>query len=394
MWHDVQRDYSGKCTCGSYEPGDPAWKMGEHARQASLQQTPADACMQIEYGAECHISKRPYTKFRWRPGSDARYKSTIICQEVAKAKNVCQVCLLDLKHNLPVQVRDQLSNAVVEDIPESDVGLEYQLALKESRGELGAQFKDKDAKEDENLARLTRTTPYYKVRSAASTRLLFGSPCLHGTHTIVRVRGVAAGKYQYAVPYCIARSDTRELVQLLLIMTVMQRNRAQLCSFFARGECNRGAECPYRHEMPQTGELAEQNIRDRYYGINDPVARKMMRRLGERVKLDPPEDPEIKTLYVGNIEASWKEDDLREVFEKHGEVTTIRIVHSKSCAFVTFATRQVSPFRDPSTSCMRSRAVEPCICSTKEAQCAGRCIRFECSVCRRRRLRRTNCTMH
>jgi pre-mRNA-splicing factor RBM22/SLT11 len=117
--------------------------------------------VQIEYGAECHISKRPYTKFRWRPGSDARYKSTIICQEVAKAKNVCQVCLLDLNHNLPVQVRDQLTNAVVEDIPESDVGLEYQLALKESRGELGAQYKDETTNVD--LARVARTTPYYKV---------------------------------------------------------------------------------------------------------------------------------------------------------------------------------------------------------------------------------------
>jgi pre-mRNA-splicing factor RBM22/SLT11 len=27
----------------------------------------------ISYGAECHISGRPYTVFRWRPGSDARY---------------------------------------------------------------------------------------------------------------------------------------------------------------------------------------------------------------------------------------------------------------------------------------------------------------------------------
>lgn len=137
--------------------------------------------MQIEYGAECHISKRPYTKFRWRPGSDARYKSTIICQEVAKQKNVCQVCLLDLKHNLPVQVRDQLSNAVVEDIPESDVGVEYQLALKQSRGELGAQYKDGDLKEDDNLARLTRTTPYYKVRLPARLR----SACLHSMSTCV-----------------------------------------------------------------------------------------------------------------------------------------------------------------------------------------------------------------
>jgi hypothetical protein len=46
---------------------------------------------QIEYGGQCHISNRPYTVFRWRPGNDARYKKTIVCQEVAKAKNVCQV---------------------------------------------------------------------------------------------------------------------------------------------------------------------------------------------------------------------------------------------------------------------------------------------------------------
>ena len=26
-----------------------------------------------------------------------------------------------------------------------------------------------------------------------------------------------------------------------------QRNKAHLCSFFARGECNRGSSCPYRY---------------------------------------------------------------------------------------------------------------------------------------------------
>ena len=51
-----------------------------------------------------------------------------------------------------------------------------------------------------------------------------------------------------------------------------------MCSFFAKGKCNRGAECPYRHEMPSTGELADQNIRDRYYGVNDPVAKKLLAR--------------------------------------------------------------------------------------------------------------------
>ena len=57
-----------------------------------------------------------------------------------------------------------------------------------------------------------------------------------------------------------------------------KRNLPHLCSFFAKGECNRGATCPYRHEMPLTGELANQNIKDRYFGNNDPVAAKMMRK--------------------------------------------------------------------------------------------------------------------
>ena len=27
----------------------------------------------IEFGGECHISGRPYTVFRWKPGAEARY---------------------------------------------------------------------------------------------------------------------------------------------------------------------------------------------------------------------------------------------------------------------------------------------------------------------------------
>ena len=45
-----------------------------------------------------------------------------------------------------------------------------------------------------------------------------------------------------------------------------KRNQARVCSFWVRGECKRGAECPYRHEMPESGPLSEQNIKDRYYG--------------------------------------------------------------------------------------------------------------------------------
>jgi len=54
-----------------------------------------------------------------------------------------------------------------------------------------------------------------------------------------------------------------------------ERNRAHVCSFFLRNACNRGDSCPFRHEKPEDqGELANQNIKDRYYGVNDPVAKK------------------------------------------------------------------------------------------------------------------------
>ncbi|KIY99158.1 pre-mRNA-splicing factor RBM22/SLT11 [Monoraphidium neglectum] len=185
----------------------------------------------IPNGGACHISGRPYTVFRWRPGNDARYKKTIICQEVAKAKNVCQVCLFDLDYGLPVQVRDTALGIEKDEIPESAVGKEFQLNEQVKAGETDSAFGG-GGRPSEMLERLARTTPYYK------------------------------------------------------------RNQARVCSFFVRGQCTRGAECPYRHEMPTSGPLSEQNIKDRYYGINDPVAAKLLSRYEEKGKLEAPADTE------------------------------------------------------------------------------------------------------
>lgn len=235
--------------------------------------------VQIEYGGQCHISDRPYTVFRWRPGNDARYKKTIICQEVAKAKNVCQVCLLDLDYNLPVQVRDKALGMEGEALPQSAAGLEYSLKRMEDEGEL-ERSKFNSAAPNELLNKLQRTQPYYK------------------------------------------------------------RNEARVCSFFVRGECKRGAECPYRHEMPTAGPLSKQNIKDRYYGTNDPVAEKMLARASTMQRLTPPEDRTIMTLYVGGVKEGMSEDDLRDAFYPHGELKSVRIVANRNCAFVTYTTRE------------------------------------------------------
>lgn len=167
-------------------------------------------------GKECKICARPYTAFRWQPGRKARYKSTITCQACARMKNVCQVCLFDLEYGLPVQVRDKfLEESERVELPESQVGRDYTMG-KILNGDNAPYGKSVTA--SQMLLRLARTQPYYK------------------------------------------------------------RNQARICSFWQRGECIRGVACPYRHETDSDHDpnLAEQNIRDRFLGVNDPLANKLL----------------------------------------------------------------------------------------------------------------------
>uniref|UniRef100_A0A7C8YJJ3 C3H1-type domain-containing protein n=1 Tax=Opuntia streptacantha TaxID=393608 RepID=A0A7C8YJJ3_OPUST len=253
--------------------------------ESCLGDNPYVRMTRAEFDKECKICTRPFTVFRWRPGRDARYKKTEICQTCSKLKNVCQVCLLDLEYGLPVQVRDTaLSISTNDAIPKSDVNREYFAEEHDRRARAGLDYESSFGKvrPNDTILKLQRTTPYYK------------------------------------------------------------RNRAHVCSFYIRGECTRGAECPYRHEMPVTGELSQQNIKDRYYGVNDPVALKLLNKAGEMQTLEPPEDESIKTLYVGGLDARINEQDLRDNFYAHGEIESIRMVLQRACAFVTYTTREAA----------------------------------------------------
>ncbi|XP_061358548.1 zinc finger CCCH domain-containing protein 4-like isoform X2 [Gastrolobium bilobum] len=237
--------------------------------ESCLGDSPYVRMTKADYDKECKICTRPFTVFRWRPGRDARYKKTEICQTCSKLKNVCQVCLLDLEYGLPVQVRDTALSIDSNDaIPKSDVNREYFAEEHDRRARAGIDYESSfgKARPNDTILKLQRTTPYYK------------------------------------------------------------RNRAHVCSFYIRGECTRGAECPYRHEMPVTGELSQQNIKDRYYGVNDPVAMKLLGKAGEMTSLEAPEDESIKTLYVGGLDARVTEQDLRDNFYAHGEIESIKMV--------------------------------------------------------------------
>ena len=85
-------------------------------------------------------------------------------QRASPSKPSCvslQVCLFDLDYGLPVQVRDTALGIEKEEIPESDVGKEFQLNERIQQGETESSYNQ--ARPNDILLQLQRTTPYYKV---------------------------------------------------------------------------------------------------------------------------------------------------------------------------------------------------------------------------------------
>jgi pre-mRNA-splicing factor RBM22/SLT11 len=250
-------------------------------------------------GKECKTCARRFVSFRWCPGSKMRYKNTEICQTCAKVKNVCQTCLLDLEYGLPVQVRDY-ALGLKDDIPKSGVNkdfylqnMEREIAQGDGTTPVGSLGKMIDQGPNELLQKLARTQPYY------------------------------------------------------------DRNRPHICSFWVKGECKRGEECPYRHEKPTDPDdpLSDQNIKDRYYGAKDPVAEKLLNRAKALPSLKPPEDKSITTLYVGNLgdDGEITEKELRNYFYQFGEIRNVTLLSGKGCGFVQFTTREAAELASEKT---------------------------------------------
>merc|ERR1712113_778020 len=119
-----------------------------------------------------------------------------------------------------------------------------------------------------------------------------------------------------------------------------KRNQARVCTFYAKGLCNRGIECPYRHEIANKSDLSNQNYHDRYFGINDSVAVKM---LAHQFHTSSPKlivNSNTKTIFIRHVKADIIEKDIREVFYSYGEIDKIKVLPSNNCAFVTYYSRQ------------------------------------------------------
>ncbi|KAL7411608.1 hypothetical protein BDY24DRAFT_407479 [Mrakia frigida] len=246
-----------------------------------------------EYGAECKICTRPFTVFKWNPGQGARFKKTEICNTCSRIRNTCQCCILDLEYGLPTQVRDVALGRMSE-APTSDINKQYYA---------------------QNLERQIADG------STSSSTLALDS-----------LRSSSAGKEMLK---SMARTDPS-----------YKRNRPHICSFFLKGDCTRGKECPFRHEIPPTDTtMAKQNIQDRYYGRNDPVANKILRDHAVEKGLVPPEDKSITTLLLLSLPTAILEPDLRTSLFKalpyiaQTDIKSVVLVEASHCAFINFHTR-------------------------------------------------------
>lgn len=273
-----------------------AWEVTEFPLvcETCLGDNPYVRMTKEEHGKKCQICENPFTVFAWQAGTKGRLKRVEICRSCAQAKNVCQVCIYDLQYGLPVKVRDQVlretgSSSAVAAIPQSMANRAWYTAQQQRMLEQGQTTVDD-----------TNELAHAKLKE-------------------------------------MARMEPR-----------YERNMAKLCSFFARGECNRGDGCPFRHEMPRdrNDPLSQQNTKDRFYGTSDPVSNKILgrkrRHEQEQSKRDEEEgyDKARATLYLRyQGEEPFPDLDetmIRDQFYAFGEIVSVRVQPEKGQAFIEY----------------------------------------------------------
>jgi len=73
------------------------------------------------------------------------------------------------------------------------------------------------------------------------------------------------------------------------------------------------------------GKSIEQSIRDRFHGVNDPLADKLISKVKKQEQPSPPENKSITTLFIGGVDETLPESDIVEFFKKYGKVQGIRL---------------------------------------------------------------------
>lgn len=146
-------------------------------------------------------------------------------------------------------------------------------------------------------------------------------------------------------------SSDRVYVQLRFRLDVQRdsgRTKAQrnspICLFFARGCCYLGKKCPYYHRIPRDTDLIAPT-KDCFGRDKTANYRDDMDGVGSFNRVN-------RTLFVGGINMNEStEMQISTNFGAFGRLDKVRVLPSKSCAFVTYMTDLEAQFAKEAMQC-------------------------------------------
>ena len=283
----------------------------------------------------CKISGRGFQSFRWRAGPGGRWKETMVEYTVAKDKNICQACLVDMTYGVPVGVRDALLASGAAPAQQasitSDPNAAFYWAQKDAAASQGGQLQHLEP--SRQLLHLARGIQSQEKKQVTAWRNLpkLCSFWLNGTCSRV-VQGKCPfrpcnGMFEFPEIASSNRDMRLELIERL------KKEGAV--------EVMRTLDPAVREALHGAGKgNKEEAIKKRYEGSDD-LSKRYLRRAREAApNLEAPKDTSIMSLWIGGVEVpTITEQDIRDVFYSYGEIRAVRLLGAKRCAFIEFTSR-------------------------------------------------------
>lgn len=240
-------------------------------------------------GHDCKICLKPFTVFRWSTGPNSRFRRTEICFTCSKLKNLCQSCMFDLDFGLPAQIRDSILG-IKDTVPQNEPNREYYLASNSMKLE----------RSDNSLLDYGRASTI-----ESSKKSLFDSLAN------------------------LAKANRRDV------------NAANPCSFFAKGKCFRGDNCPFSHVLSAEKYPSLKSYRDRYYGNNDPAAEAILDNPEISHLLKRKHESSPKTIFIHCNRGTLNKVELTKYFEDSKlKPLSIKMILGNAAAFIDFPSKE------------------------------------------------------